>query len=115
MGGIIFGTITYISLPWFWWYIVKWNLVPSHVIATVPIIEINAATATIWYENLWHGIILSMAALLGDLWESSLKRQYEVKDSGKLLPGHGGVFDRFDSSLVAIVVYTVILDPTTTT
>ena len=51
------------------------------------------------------GLMISLCAIGGDLVESAVKRNAGVKDSGKLLPGHGGVLDRFDSSFLAVVVY----------
>lgn len=63
---------------------------------------------------LWHAVVVALAiaifAPLGDLIESIIKRSFDIKDSGKIFPGHGGVLDRFDSLLfTAPVVYYIMM------
>ncbi len=61
-----------------------------------------------WWHFALLGVIINAFAQLGDLFESSLKRTVNVKDSGRLLPGHGGFLDRIDSVLFAIPAFAVI-------
>ncbi|HEX2189115.1 MAG TPA: phosphatidate cytidylyltransferase [Longimicrobiaceae bacterium] len=68
----------------------------SGVLARFPTYRVEVGEAVVF------GVLVSVAAQVGDLAESLLKRDAGVKDSGALLPGHGGALDRFDSLLFTL-------------
>jgi len=63
----------------------------------------------VWWLRILFGLGLVSAGIVGDLFESSLKRAARVKDVSSLIPGHGGVLDRLDSFLFAVPLYYLIL------
>lgn len=65
------------------------------------------------YHCICMAVLLCVTGVYGDLIESQWKRHYDVKDSGKIIPGHGGLLDRFDSALIAIpigIIYLVVMN-----
>lgn len=91
IGGFVWGVIGAVAL----FFIL--NSIDSFRLA---FIAINLT----WWKVLIVGILSSIMCQLGDIFESFLKRKADVKDSGDLLPGHGGVLDRMDSHIANIVV-----------
>lgn len=60
-----------------------------------------------WWGAALVGLFGGLATMAGDLWESLLKRRFGVKDSGDLIPGHGGLLDRVDGLMFAVVVVAI--------
>ena len=76
------------------------------VLVTAIFMLVNSTVALPYgiYKMSLFAVFFSVAGQFGDLIESAMKRHFGVKDSGKFIPGHGGVLDRFDSMLVVFPI-----------
>lgn len=103
LSGILLGTITAVYVP----IILQSGLARSS--SSDEALEFHQVTIlqpfSIMSRRIIVGFVLSFTGLLGDLVESCIKRAAGKKDSGKLLPGHGGLMDRMDSMLLSSAVY----------
>ena len=75
---------------------------------------VGVACVVVWLDGEWWvGIVLGavavVAATLGDLAESLIKRDLGIKDMSNILPGHGGIMDRLDSLLATVSVVWLVL------
>jgi phosphatidate cytidylyltransferase len=90
----------------------SWEGLIAGTVATVAVtfIAVYEQSFLTIAESLVLGVVIATVAPLGDLFESALKRDADVKDSGRLLGGHGGVLDRIDALLFAwVAAYYVVV------
>ncbi|MCQ2416792.1 MAG: phosphatidate cytidylyltransferase [Oscillospiraceae bacterium] len=71
------------------------------------------AVSVNWFITVLVAMVCAVLGTLGDLAASTLKRQLDIKDYGKLMPGHGGVLDRFDSVLLVLPFFAAFAQATT--
>lgn len=85
------------------------------IIGLCAAVVVGSVFAYVWWVEIrfWEAVILAsltaIAGIFGDLYESYLKRNANVKDSGRILPGHGGILDRVDGYLFAILIFYPLL------
>lgn len=72
------------------------------------IADLSGAAKPLYIQLAVSGLIIAVVSIFGDLIASLIKRQYGIKDYGKLFPGHGGVMDRFDS-IIAIAPFLMMV------
>lgn len=88
LGGIAFALAAGTTVAWF-------------------LFEPGSSRALIWFMTL--GLLISVVTQAGDIFESGLKRHFRVKDTGRLIPGHGGLLDRLDGFLFAAMMLSLAL------
>lgn len=86
-----------------------WEATICATIITVLIALTGVHLGFAWWQALIIGLLISILGQMGDLAESALKREFSVKDSGELIPGHKGVLDRFDSLLFAAPAFYLLI------
>ena len=86
-----------------------WGGMICSVLTAVIIRSVFKIDAISYFHTVMLAVVMDVAGVYGDLFESQWKRYYDVKDSGLIIPGHGGLLDRFDSTIFAIPVGTLYL------
>ena len=100
---VIFSMTTLVLVPFF--FSDSYN--PFPILLIFILIWISDTMSYFW-KTVSLGILIPIFGLLGDIYQSKIKRMAGVKDSGNILPGHGGIFDRLDSAMGVSYVSLII-------
>lgn len=73
------------------------------IMGGVIVESLSASVHMALWSAIAVGLLVGLATMAGDLWESALKRRFGVKDAGSLIPGHGGILDRVDGLMFAVI------------
>ena len=85
-----------------------WSGIVAGWLAAALIGAVFLKISTAGIDLLWISSVLAFASQLGDIAESAIKRRAGVKDSSNLIPGHGGLMDRFDGLLGAALLMLLV-------